>query len=84
MYTFPPRFLPGDEIRVIAPSQSMKIVSMECQKLATQRLEQLGLTLSFGKNCTSTNNFNSSTIPERLADLHEAFEDNKIKECLRY
>ena len=82
MYITPSRFLPGDEIRIIAPSQSMKIVSNECQQRATQRLEHIGLTVSFGKNCTSTNDFNSSSIQERLADLHEAFEDKKIKGIL--
>ncbi|RUR20198.1 LD-carboxypeptidase [Legionella sp. km535] len=82
MYITPPRFLPGDEIRIIAPSQSMAIVSSDCQQRATHRLEQIGLTVSFGKNCASINDFNSSSIQERIADLHDAFEDKKIKGVL--
>jgi ribosome-binding ATPase YchF (GTP1/OBG family) len=39
----PSKLKPGDEVRVIAPSRSMLILGEDCKKLATERLEALGL-----------------------------------------
>ena len=41
----------GDEIRVIAPSDSMGIVSEEVINLAKHRLEKMGFKVTFGKKC---------------------------------
>ena len=48
-YMVPSKLKPGDEVRVIAPSRSMKILGEDCKKIATERLEALGLKVSFGK-----------------------------------
>ena len=43
------------------------------------RFADLGLKLSFSKNCESIDDFSSSSIEERVEDLHEAFLDKKVK-----
>lgn len=46
----------GDEIRVIAPSRSMKILSKEVIEIAKSRLEQMGFKVTFGKNVMNSIN----------------------------
>ena len=46
----PNKLKAGDEVRVIAPSRSMKILGEDCIKIATERLESLGLKVTFGKH----------------------------------
>ena len=46
----PEKLKAGDEVRVIAPSRSMTILKDDCKKIATERLENLGLKVTFGKN----------------------------------
>ena len=41
----------GDEIRIIAPSRSMKIIKQDIIDLAVQRLEELGFKVTFRKTC---------------------------------
>lgn len=73
----------GDEVRVIAPSRSLEILSEETIDIATKRLEQRGLTVSFGKNIMNTDpDFNSASIEERISDLHDAFTNTNIKAIL--
>lgn len=74
----------GDEIRVIAPSRSVNILSKETMNIATKRLERLGFKVSFGKNIYSEfdKNYGCGSIKERIEDLHEAFLDKNIKAVL--
>ena len=74
----------GDEIRVIAPSRSMNILSKETINTATKRLGKLGFNVSFGKNIYSEfdKNYACGSIQERIEDLHEAFLDKNIKAVL--
>lgn len=71
----------GDEIRVIAPATGIKILSEECLNLARQRLEGMGLKVTFGRNTTADNwdMSGSTSIEKRLEDLHEAFADQNVK-----
>lgn len=73
-----------DEIRVIAPSRSMKILREEVIRIAKGRLEQLGFKVTFGKNVMHSINddFGCATISDRVEDLHEAFKDKKVKAIL--
>lgn len=73
-----------DEIRVIAPSRSMKILRGEVIRIAKRRLEQLGFKVTFGKNVMNSINddFGCATISDRVEDLHEAFKDKKVKAIL--
>ena len=74
----------GDEIRVIAPSRSMKILSEEVIEIAKSRLEQMGFKVTFGKNVMNSINddFGCASIVDRVEDLHDAFKDKNVKAIL--
>ncbi len=78
----PPKLKEGDEIRIIAPSRSMSIISEDAKKIAQERLEKLRFKVSFGKNVNEQDEFNSSSVKSRLEDLHEAFKDKNVKAIL--
>lgn len=80
---YPQRLKNGDEIRVIAPSRSMARLSEETIRLATKRLEDLGLKVTFGKNVMKSQDiYECATIEERVSDLHSAFLDKNVKAIL--
>lgn len=79
MGTIPKKLQKGDTVRVVAPSHSLAIISKEVWEIATRRLESLGLVVTFGKHVEEKNEFISSAIASRVADLHTAFEDPKVK-----
>lgn len=72
----------GDEIRIISPARSMSIIAVEQRELAKKRLEDLGFTVSFSKNHLESDDFYSSSIESRIADLHDAFLDPNVKGIL--
>jgi muramoyltetrapeptide carboxypeptidase LdcA involved in peptidoglycan recycling len=76
---FPKKLKVGDEVRIIAPSSSMALISNENRKIANQRFFDLGLKLSFGKHVDECDDFNSSSIKSRVIDIHEAFSDKNVK-----
>jgi len=76
---YPEKLKIGDEVRVIAPSRSINILSEEIKKVADQRFAELGLKLTFGKHISETDEFNSTTIESRIKDLYEAFNDKNVK-----
>lgn len=78
----PQKLKPGDEIRVIAPSSSLGIISQTNRDLAVKRLGELGLTISYSKNSEEIDEFESSSIESRVADLHEAFSNKNVKGIL--
>lgn len=78
----PPKLQTGDEIRVIAPSCSLAIISKETSDLATQRLSDLGYRVTFGEHVEERDAFDSSSIASRVADLHAAFQDPNVKAIL--
>lgn len=69
----------GDEIRVIAPSSSLERVRKEIYDKALSYLTAQGFKVTFSKNCRETNEFLSSKIESRVADIHEAFADKNVK-----
>lgn len=73
---------PGDEVRVIAPSMSLKIISEENIRYAVKALEDLGLKITFGKNVNEIDIMDSSSVISRIEDLHEAFADKNVKAIL--
>lgn len=79
---FAPKLVPGDEIRVVAPSTSMIILKEAQSELAVQRLEKLGFKVTYGKNASAHDEFFSSSIAERIEDLHAAFADPNVKAIL--
>lgn len=77
----PKKLKKGDEVRIIAPSTSMNILSEETISIAKKRLEDMGLVVTFGKNVNKVmnDNFSCASIDDRVDDLHEAFKDNNVK-----
>lgn len=82
MMRVPMKLKHGDEIRVIAPSRSIKILSEDGIQLAKKRLEQLGLKVTFGKHVEVCDLQSSSSIEQRIEDLHDAFSDKNVKGIL--
>ncbi len=82
MKLLPDKLTSGDEVRIIAPSCSLKIVSQENINYAIAALAKLGLKVTFGKHVNEINIFNSSSIESRVEDLHEAFSDKNVKAIL--
>jgi len=76
---YPAKLSPNDELRVIAPSCSLKIISDETRKIANQRLAELKLKVSFGKYVEEMDAFYSSSVASRVADLHDAFRNPSVK-----
>lgn len=72
----------GDEVRVVAPARSMAFIPENIRGVANKRFAELGLKLSFGRHVEEVDGFNSSAIPSRVADLHEAFLDKNVKAIL--
>lgn len=77
----PSKIKKGDEIRIIAPSRSMKILKEDVINLAKERLEELGFRVTFGKNVMNSLNddFKCASIEDRVEDLHDAFRDKNVK-----
>lgn len=81
-YVFSPKLKKGDEIRVIAPSRSLSLVTEDTIKLAKQNLEKQGYKVTFSKNCKECDMFMSSSVKSRVEDIHQAFKDKKVKAIL--
>jgi len=78
----PPKLQPGDEIRIVAPSRSLTLLSDDLVKIAIAKLEAQGFKVTFSKNCKESDMFMSSSIKSRVNDLHEAFRDKNVKAIL--
>ncbi|MDP1884569.1 MAG: LD-carboxypeptidase [Candidatus Moranbacteria bacterium] len=78
----PKKIKAGDEIRIIAPSRSLGIISQEIRKIAEEKLAGMGFRISYAKNSEEIDLFRSSSIESRVADLHEAFSDKNVKGIL--
>ena len=76
---FPEKLKKGDLVRVIAPACSLGIISAENRTIANRRFEEMGLRLSFGEHVEEMDDFRSSSIESRVADLHAAFIDPEVK-----
>jgi muramoyltetrapeptide carboxypeptidase LdcA involved in peptidoglycan recycling len=75
----PPKLRPGDTIRVIAPAQSRTMVmEHDNNRWIDERFAAMGLTLTFGEHVDEDDQFRSSSIEHRVADLHAAFADPAV------
>lgn len=79
---FPKKLSPGDEIRVIAPSTSFHIIASSIRETALHNLSTLNLQVTYSKNCEESDEFNSSSAASRIADIHDAFADPRVKGIL--
>ncbi|WNB94015.1 LD-carboxypeptidase [Bacillus sp. NEB1478] len=75
----PNRLQHGDEIRVVAPSTTHRIISEENAKQAIAAFEKLGLKVTYGKNIMATSALMTAPIEKRIEDLHDAFLDPNVK-----
>jgi len=80
----PNKLKKGDEIRIIAPSRNMNILGQDCIDIATKRLEDLGLVVTYGKHVRDEHSeyYNTASIKDRVEDLHDAFKDPNVKGIL--
>ena len=80
----PEKLKKGDEIRIIAPSRSMKILGKDCIELATKRLEEEGFKVTFAEHVMDSfdDEYNCAKIEDRVKDLEEAFKDKNVKAIL--
>lgn len=79
----PSKLKVGDEVRVIAPSRSMNIIGEDCKRIATERLEKLGLKVTFGKYVNEADeDYLVASVKRRAEDLNEAFADKNVKAIL--
>ena len=78
----PKKLKQGDEVRIISPARSMTIISKEARDIATKKLEEIGLKVSFSKHAGSEEVFNSAPVKSRVSDLHDAYLDKNVKAIL--
>lgn len=69
----------NDEIRVIAPSQSMSLVNNSGYERAKSRLESMGYKVTFGKNVANTFHLGTANRYDRAQDFNEAFAERSVK-----
>ncbi|HSX06929.1 MAG TPA: S66 peptidase family protein [Candidatus Saccharimonadia bacterium] len=73
------RLQPGDEVRVIAPSDSWRKHRTQAYQRAKLRLEELGLRVTYGAHLKNQSRFGTGLAAERLADLHDAYRDPNVR-----
>jgi muramoyltetrapeptide carboxypeptidase len=78
----PVKLSAGDEIRVIAPSTSLHLITPAIRAGAEKNLAALGLHVTYAKNCEEMDSFHSSPVAARVADIHAAFADPGVKGIL--
>lgn len=76
--TFASKLKKNDCIKVIAPAYSLAIISDEAINIATQNFNKLGLEVVFSNNSGKINDFISSSIKDRLEDIHESFANKEV------
>ncbi|WP_313811670.1 LD-carboxypeptidase [Glutamicibacter sp.] len=75
----PARLKAGSTIRVIAPSCSRTFVmEFDNSHWINERFDRLGINVTFGAHVDENDDFDSSSITSRLADLHDAFADPTV------
>jgi len=78
----PSKIEKGDEIRIITPSRSLKILNEERNENAKKRLENMGFKVTYSRYANECDDCKSSSIEKRISDLHEAFLDSNVKAIL--
>lgn len=79
----PQKLKAGDEVRIVAPSRSMAILGEDCIKIATERLEKLGLKVTFAEHVKDfDSDYMCTNAEDRAKDLNDAFADPNVKVIL--
>ncbi len=74
-----PFLSPGDEIRVIAPSNSWTKKLQPYFARAQKRLEKLGYKITFGENIKQISHQETATAEVRVADFNAAYADQNVR-----
>lgn len=70
----------GDEIRVLAPSQSWgKRRYQRGYERAKERLESLGYKITYGQSVKNVLHFGTATREDRAKDFNDAYRDKNVK-----
>jgi muramoyltetrapeptide carboxypeptidase LdcA involved in peptidoglycan recycling len=78
-FAIPRKLRRGDTIRVVASARSRKFVAeYDHSGLAQDRFAALGLRLTFAENADERDDFDSSSVASRVADLLAAFADPEV------
>lgn len=75
----PPRLESGDTIGVVAPSRPLSIVDQKWIGVAEEFFAQRGIGVKFGKHCMERWHEAGGTVEQRVDDLMEMFDDDRIK-----
>lgn len=78
----PPRLSRGSHLRILAPARSLQHIAPRVRAAADERLRGLGFALSFGHHVEEKDEFNSTSVAHRVADLHAAWEDPAVQGML--
>lgn len=79
----PSKLKKGDQIRIITPARSMAMPWIQAVKQdAEKKLRSMGFSVTYGKHVMERDEFDSSPVASRIADLHDAFRDEKVKAIL--
>lgn len=76
---FPPKLTSGDTVMVVAPSDSLSFMTAEQRSIALERFRDMRLNVIFSENVEEVDEFDSSSIESRVADLHQAFGTPDVK-----
>ena len=63
---------------MVAPARSLAMIGDGTRSVADRRLSSIGLKVSFGQHVETSDDFVSSSVAERVDDLHEAFADPNV------
>lgn len=69
----------GDLFQVISPSDSFKPISGIKEKAQKYFETKLKLKIKYSKNCYNLNKIGSSTVDDRVEDIHTSFLDKEVK-----
>lgn len=69
----------GDTIGFVSPSSGPNPLAIHRVEYAKKTLEKLGYNVVFAKNSLKNEGYVSSSIKNRVDDLHEMFSDPKVK-----
>lgn len=74
----------NDTFRIITPSTSMDVFDKIDIQKSEQTLIDNEYRITYGKNVYTQNILRSSSVQERLADIEDALNDNKVQIILPY
>lgn len=77
---YPQKLHQGSHLRMVAPASSRAFAMRGNNNIviAEERLKKLGFTLSYGEHVDEMDDYGSSSVESRLADLHTAFADPHV------